>query len=346
MDTSTMPGTAFSRRRRRSHGTTPTEQPRRSYGQSRRPVGEVSTSLDSLEGFETVERSLREDKLRIDAIRSSLADGRDPQRLETKRVIRPTKSKALRPTSSPIDGEAAERLIKKLQSNVASEGEELTLSSSLAMRRIRQRVIGALLHALKHHPNSDLQTFTILNEQWVFTPEQLNSITAKSIKNQFRSHLERAGVLGFPGPFIAFLHGEFEPTKEVYVLHFHGVTTAKKAEALRGLKTQPGYVQSDTGAAAIKIQNVNDRASQFSYLIKSYWPQKAVRKYSDGKWRRDRKPSRITGLFQIRCLLWLDRQELGNLTIMSGCWSPRNGGPPASRALYLSIFSRRLVASE
>jgi len=341
-----MPGTTISRRRHRSHGATPTEPSSRSYGQSKRAVGDVSMSVDSLEGFETVERSLREDKHRIDAIKSSLADSRrDPQRLETKRVILPKKPRELRPASSSIDVNAAERLIQKLQSNVTSEGEA-TLASSLSMRRTRQRVIGALLYALKRHPNSNLRTFTILNEQWVFTPQQLNSITAKRIKNQFRSHLQRAGVLDLPGSFIAFLHGEFEPTKEVFVIHFHGVTTAEKADALRGLKTQPGYVKSDTGAAPIRIQNVNDRLSQMTYLLKSYWPQKAVRKCSDGEWRRDRKPSRIPGLFQTQYLLWLDRQQLGDITIFSGGWSPLNDGSPAMRSLYLSIFSRRSDAPE
>jgi hypothetical protein len=309
-------------------------------------VGRIDTSFASVEWFETVADSAREDKRRIKAINYSLPLNGAPDWVDckVKRAVWQLKYRVhvlhLPPPS--IDDDAAHSLLEKLQSNVAEESFEPTLASSLSMRRTRKKVIGALLRALEHIPDADLRTFTVLNRNWVFTPQQLNSISASTLKNRFRTHLERAGVLEIPGFFVAFLHGEFEPSAGVYVIHFHGVSTAEKAEALRGLKNQPGYVRSDTGAAPIKIQRVNDRVPQFTYLLKSYWPQKAVRRCSDGEERRDRRGSRIPGLFQTQYLIWLDQQSLGDMTILSDAWSRRNGGSPAMRELYLSIYQRRV----
>ncbi|MBG0794075.1 hypothetical protein IYY11_11920 [Methylocystis sp. H62] len=338
-----MPGIKITRQRRsrQTVGVAPSH-----HGEVRltEEVSRIDTPLASVEWFETVADSAREDKHRIKAINYSLPLNGAPDwvDLKVRRAVWQIKHRVLHLPPPPIDADAANSLLQKLQSNVAEESFEPTLASSLSMRRTRKKVIGALLRALEHIPDADLRAFTVLNRNWVFTPEQLNSISASTLKNRFRTHLKRAGVLDLPGVFIAFLHGEFEPSAGVYVIHFHGVSTAEKAEALRGLKSQPGYVQSATGAAPIKIQRVNDRVTQFTYLLKSFWPQKAVRRCSDGEERRDRHGSRIPGLFQTQYLVWLNQQSLGDITILSDAWSRRNGGSPAMRELYLSIYQRRV----
>ena len=142
-----------------------------------------------------------------------------------------------------------------------------------------------------------------------------------------------------PGPFICFLHGEFEPTSGVYQLHFHGVTTADKAAALHRLKAIAGYERTRTGAAPVRCEQVNDRPHQFTYMLKSYWPSRAVR-LVDGERKRDRKGGRIPEPFHTQVLLWLDRQKLADMTLMNECWSPRKGGTPAMRSLYLLVQGR------
>jgi hypothetical protein len=231
-----------------------------------------------------------------------------------------------------IDGSAALDLKAKLEL-----GTSTSLASSVAMRCIRQTVLGALQNALADYSDAELRTVTVINRGWAFTADALDRVTAATIKNRFRTHLNKIGLTQVPGPFIAFLHGEFEPTSGTYQLHFHIVTTAAKAPILKRLTGRWGYEKTPTGAPPVVSRRVCNRAKQLSYLLKSYWPQRAVR-LRDGVPKRDRRGSRISEPFGTQVLLWLDRQRLRNLTLMPDCWSLRNGGSDAMRTLYLSIF--------
>jgi len=224
----------------------------------------------------------------------------------------------------PLDGE-----VKGVPSN--------SLGSSVTMRTIRETVLGAMHDAFADYPDEALRTVTVINERWTFTPATLDGITAKKLKNRFRTDLNRAGIFKMPGPFIAFLHGEFEPASGLYVLHFHILTTREKAKALKRLKQFTGYVPTASGAAPIFPRRVRDRVRQFSYLLKSYWPARTIR-WIDGAPKRDRGHHRIPEPFGSQVLLWLDRQRLRDLTIMNDCWSMRNGGTEAMKRLYLSVM--------
>jgi hypothetical protein len=56
------------------------------------------------------------------------------------------------------------------------------------------------------------------------------------------------------------------------------VTTADKAAALHGLKDISGYEPTRTGAAPVRCEKVRDRPHQLTYMLKSFWPSRAVRK--------------------------------------------------------------------
>ncbi len=296
----------------------------------------LSTSI------ETLADCVKEDKKRARLTRESLPIKGPVSWLNIGTIMKQARVRIPYLPTPPIDVRRAEALIESLDYATEFEVARPTLASSTAMRGVRKRVIGKLLAALEEYPDDALRTFTVLNKNWVFQPEQLSAMSASKLKKQFRTHLQRAGVLEVPGFFVAFLHGEFEPSKGVFVLHYHGVTTSEKAAALSGLKELPGYENTHTGAAPVKRSTVSDRVYQLTYLLKSYWPQKGVRRYSDGKIRRDRRGSRIPGRFQTVYLVWLDQQSLGDMTILSDAWSRRNGGSPAMRKLYLSIYQRRV----
>jgi hypothetical protein len=289
--------------------------------------------------FETEEDAIEEDKFRVKWLRLVLPQPGPVGWLSIGHVLWLTEWRTQRQPLPPLDAEAGEVLREMLEAGLTSGLPHPTLASSLGMRAIRQSVFGALLRALEDYADADLRTFTIMNAKWTYTPEELDRVTAAQIKNQLRTHLNRAGILRMRGPFICFLHGEFEPTSGLYVLHFHGVTTAAKAAALDHLKNRGGYIRTQTGAAAIRCEQVRDRAAQFTYLLKSYWPAKAVR-VVDGDMKRDRKHHRIPEPYHTQYLLWLDRQKLADLTVMHDCWSPRNGGPDTMQTLYLSIHRR------
>jgi hypothetical protein len=290
-------------------------------------------------GFETEEAARAEDRLRARRIRRVLNRPGHTNWLNIKDRLWLATQRLPRLCAPPMDAEAAERLARKLQDGVASGFPTPSLASSMAMRTTRQSVIGALLQALDGYADADLRTFTIVNTKWALTPEQLDAIGAVTIRNQLRTHLIRVGVLSMPGPLVAFLHGEIEPAEGIYQLHWHGVATGDKAAALHRLKDITGYERTRTGAAPVRCEQVNDRPHQFSYMLKSYWPSRAVRMV-DGERKRDRKGGRIPEPFHSQVLLWLDRQKLADMTLLNGCWSPRKRGTPAMRALYLLVHGR------
>jgi hypothetical protein len=262
-----------------------------------------------------------------------------------------------------INRSEGEALVAKLAAGAALVPDRThTLASACTMRMIRQRVIQRLLQAFERYSDEELRTFTIINTKWVFNAHELKAINAKIIKNQLRTHLNRAGITRLPGPFIAFLHGEFDPVSGLFTLHFHGLTTREKAKALdsltykevskpvrpircrdkqRSLKQRSwGYENTRTRARPIVRKRITDRPRQFSYLLKSYWPSRGIRMIGR-KRKRDRRGQRIREPFHTQVLLWLDKQRLRDLTLLHDCWSPRNGGPAEMRELYLSIVDDR-----
>jgi hypothetical protein len=200
-----------------------------------------------------------------------------------------------------------------------------SLASSFSMRNLRLSQIGAMLQLFQAYPNTELVTINILNEKWVLSRRQLIETSASSIRDQLRRHLLRAGVNLINGPLVMFLHGEFDPVAEVYILHFHGITLKTKKPALLSMSGRWGYVRTASGAVPVRCDPINDRARQFSYCLKSFWPERDVQ-IVDGRSERDRKPRRIGEPFASLVMVWLDRQSPSDIRILMGCRVGR-GGP-------------------
>ncbi len=300
-------------------------------------IGTHSTSVKceaTVHRFETEEAARKEDRLRARHTRRMLNRRGPTGWLNIKDRLWLNRQGVNHLPKPQIDRFEARRLAAKLGVAAMQPSPPASLASSVAMRAIRKAVLQAMQQALKPYPT--LCAVTVINRSWRLTPADLENIAAATIKRQFTTHLNRCGASRHPGPLIAFLHGEFEPTSGYYQLHFHLVTTPEKARALKALKRIQGYVKTATGAAPIHITPVRDRRRQFSYVLKGYWPSKAVRTYGSVR-KRDRSHCRIPEPFATQVLLWLDRQQLADLTILNGVWSRRNGGPAAIRGLYLLI---------
>lgn len=295
-----------------------------------------STFAKPDDSFETTEQVLSEDRLRAERLAWVRPLERPMTWTNMGPKLRLAKQLVLRVRPPTLDTSAIGKVAAKLNAGLAGTPSS-SLGSAATMRNVREAVFGAMHTAFEPIPDEALRTVTVINRRWTFTPETLDGITAKKLKNRFRTDLNRAGILRMPGPFIAFLHGEFEPASGLYVLHFHILTTVEKAEALRRLKRFNGYVPTASDAVPIFSRTVKDRRRQFSYLLKSYWPARTIR-WINGAQKRDRGHHRIPEPFGSQVLLWLDRQRLRDLTIMNNCWSMRNGGTQAMKRLYLSVF--------
>ena len=299
------------------------------------PEDPLGLRRDTVGQFETDEQVRREDLTRADRLewvrplRSPMSWTNMRPKLRLAKQIVPH----VRPPF--LDPSGIEKLVAKLNAGLGGMPSS-SLGSAVTMRMVRQTVLGAMFSAFDGFSDEALRTVTVINRRWTLTPATLDRVTAKKLKNRFRTDLNRTGILKMPGPFIAILHGEFEPESGLYVLHFHILTTAEKDEALKRLKSLNGYQPTQSGAAPVFSRPVRDRRKQFSYLLKAYWPARTIRMVS-GAPKRDRGHHRIPEPFGSQVLLWLDRQQLRDLVIMNDCWSPRNGGTEAMKRLYLSV---------
>lgn len=192
-----------------------------------------------------------------------------------------------------------------------------TLASSRSMRLSRCDIVGALLDFLSDLDDERLRTVVVINKEWRYPTGRLHEVGAATIKQSFRTHLNRAGVSGLPGFIIGFLEGEFERTDGVYQLHYHLVTTRKKAKALKdSLRGEWGYVETPTGAAPIHRRRVQDREKQISYLFKAFWRERSVFE-TEGTSKRGRESRRIVGEQNAEHLLWLHESNLTDLMILN-----------------------------
>lgn len=292
------------------------------------------------QAIETTEDAMSEDRVRARILLRSTTLGEAPhERSETEREL--LESRALPHLPLLLVPQLPGRvLLTKLRR--AAGGEVIrTLGSSVYFRQTRLEVLEALFNALSGFPDEDLRVVTVIKSSQRVHPRRLLGTTARRLKAQFDADLKASGVSLLDGPLIGFLHSEFESVEGVFVFHWHLVTTADKASALKlALARLTTYPVTPTGSPAIVVQEVKNRTKQLTYLLQSFWPMRGVREVN-GRPLRDRKKCRIAEPYGSLALIWMDRQRLGDMSLFNDCWSRKNGGgPPKMRALHKAIFER------
>lgn len=192
-----------------------------------------------------------------------------------------------------------------------------TLASALYMRDARLRVGGGLLQLADASPWTP-RAFTVIHPNWAYPADQLLSIDARQVGNQFRTHLNRAGVISAKGFLVACLHGEFEPVSQQYQLHFHGICAGDKLLALDALHNKQGFIRTAEIHRPLVISQLNDPVRQISYLMQPFWPKKARVPNGDGTFKRARTKTRIREPYQSLYLLWLDKWRISNMWLLNG----------------------------
>ena len=323
-----------------------TTSPRYAGGSLRAPAAEVlspgEAAVLSMEGFETPAVAQAEDQLRLARLQWSLPVVPPLGWTQLGSILELQDHRQRYPSNPlavpPLDRVEVLALNRKLEANVeAGAAVFSTLASSIAMREIRLSVTGALLDAVSDFDDAGLKVVTVVKPSWALTPSELLRTDAQKLKLQFVQDLKRTGVSPMPDPFVAFLHGEFEPTNGLYIPHFHCVTTPAKATRLKQrLGTLVSYEADDTVLRPIRSPKVGDRVRQLTYLLKAFWPQRALRLTANG-WKRDHHRRRVSEPWSSIYLLWLDRHRLLDLTVSNGTWSRRKGGSAAWKAFSLMV---------
>jgi hypothetical protein len=179
------------------------------------------------------------------------------------------------------------------------------------MRDQRIRVVGNLWR-LTAEANCPVSTFSAVRQEWHRASEDLNTLDPVALKAAFRQDLYRVGAAEADGWLFAALDGEFDPPKQSYQSHLHGVASGGMIDVLDRLRTRPGYLPwRDNGvipgcARPIRRSRepLTNVPSSIAYQMKGFWKVQAGR------------TSRIPEPFGSHVLLYLDRYRLTDLTLL------------------------------
>ncbi len=243
-------------------------------------------------------------------------DARLEDRRRRKRLARATKS-----AHRLIDQRALRSLLDRLLTAEQPNAKPApTLASHRYTRDQRIRFTGALLKLVEKYPANQLRTFTLLPAGWEIPAADLNETDPKKLLARLRSTLVRLGASQANGFLIAVLHGEFEPGEKVYRLHVHGLAGGEMIAVVDKLRWRAGYRRRKDVYYPVVLQELRNRPNQLSYLFKSYWHSKRIGPVgSEGKRKRDNKGKRLSEPYHSQKLLWLDRFDLGDLTLLIHC---------------------------
>lgn len=230
-----------------------------------------------------------------------------------------------------IDERAARKLA--LQLDYASQGKKPppSLACSSYLRSRRDRVFSNVWQTVDNATHA-VSTFTAIKRGWEYYPEQLNRADPRKLLAGFRSDLNRWGALDASGWLIAWLHGEYDCTHDLYRLHVHGAASGGMVEVVDSLRNGRHFVSGKGSAdgvarrVMVSRKRLTDLPYPLTYCLKPYWPKKHVGEEgapSEGKRNRDHR--RIPEPYHSEVLLWLDRWALADITLMAGLAVGKNG---------------------
>lgn len=272
------------------------------------------------------------DAFRIDLLPNAPDEGAWFESEADKRVEDALRAKRIDPTAGKLKRKRRRKL--KLYNSVAASDLKSrlsygpgndpppTLASALWMRDARVRITGALWELVESRRFSDVRSFTAIPRGWEIEPGALGSKKAAKLLAQFRSDLNRAGAKGATGFLVASVHGEFEPTRGVYILHIHGIATDDFIAILAKIKKKNRKYKHENGdAIRNRLRRVRIKPETLpyplSYPFKSFWPARRIGPVGeDDEVKRERAYHRIPEPYHTQVLLWHDQQRLRDTVLL------------------------------
>ena len=263
--------------------------------------------------FETVGQSLREEQFRINSLLTA-----DLERRQARR---------------------ARELAGRLQAGIEMALPSASLASSLFVRELRLRVVGAVWRLHDELPHLPQAVFTLLPRGLCLSEEELETFDLAREMERLRGDLRRCGAGKAGGCLILFLHGEFNPTTGRWQLHFHGWAAGEMIEVVRHLRTLRRYSGSKRARTAdidgvrvrvrVSRKAITNPAYRLSYLLQSFWSARRSGNWGkdnmgSGPPKRARRKKRIPEPQHARYLLWLDRWSVEQTCLRIGL--PVKGG--------------------
>lgn len=247
-----------------------------------------------------------------------------------------TRAKLLRraaeQATNPENRRRAEKLANRLDYSAKDAEWPDTMACSAYMRDQKIRVGGALWQLMMTSPYQKVSKFATIGQGMEFTTSQLWETDPNTLRDAFRSNLNRCGATKADGYLIAFLDGEYEPTGDVLRLHWHGVAAGEMIDVLDNLRGTPKHASKrDKSAKERSVQRVRmtrkpliNLPDPLTYLLKSFWPSRWEGDIN-GEHKRQNGRRRIPEPLHSQLLLWFDLWELKDITLLMGLRVGANG---------------------
>jgi hypothetical protein len=209
------------------------------------------------------------------------------------------------------------------------------------MRSLRRRVGGQLWRLVARTHNLDPRFITLFPRGWEVPAGQLAQFNPGQRLAAVRSLINRCGGDRAEGYLIAFIHGEFEPRRQVYQLHLHILAAGGLRDVLDQVVRGTPTARSDRNAYGVtefvrqRLQvkgPLTNLPRPLTYLVKSYWPSRLQYLNPEDKLRRSQWATRIAEPHHTEVLLWLDRWRLHDLTLLMNLSIGRDGFRLSDRA--------------
>ena len=179
------------------------------------------------------------------------------------------------------------------------------------------------------------QAVTIIPMTWEFKPEELERVIPRLLLAALAASCYAKGAANATGWLMVHIHGEWDPIEQVFRLHVHGYAYGEMVGVVDKLRTLPNYQTQrflKDGSPSpvyrrvqVKRKSPKNNLRQITYRMQSYWPSKAVIISDDGKRIRARRKQRVVEPYHSQVLLWLDKWDIADLTLMVGLRVTRAG---------------------
>ena len=255
--------------------------------------------------FETKQDARREDKKRVKALKRQLK--RDGHLLSPKK-----RTKII-------------QLIKDIK-------HAKSQASSVYMRKQRIRIAGNLWQIIDEGEAAS-SCFTLIPRTWEFPGEQLHKADPIILLAQLRQALIRDGADAAGGWLFVGLHGEHEPTEDIYRLHVHGVATGGMIAVVDRLRKRSNFKSerkpptSDPVYQRLRMtrETLANLPEPLTYMTQSFWPAKTIFELRLGDTRRQTKKHRIKGPRHTEVLMWQSKHRLRDTTLLMGIRATKSG---------------------
>lgn len=190
----------------------------------------------------------------------------------------------------------------------------------LCMRKHRKRIASALWRLVVEDDAGKPVTATLVPRGMDFPAGQLGGVCAAKLKAALLADLNRCGAKEADGYLFAALHGEFEPNKKRWIVHWHLLLDDEMIEVLDRLRERPKFRSQEGDVVRHRVRIGRKRLNQLpkplTYLTQSWWPSRWIGDVGGGEIKRQRQRSRVPEPYHSEYLLWLDQQEFEDLILL------------------------------